>query len=345
VSVFRDEIFEQPDALERLFSGDCGAPLAAVDAIRRRNVRTVVVAARGSSDNAARYAGYVFGAQNRLPVALALPSLFTLYDAPPRMHDTLVIGISQSGETPDVVAVVEEARRQSALTLAITGHPDSALGRAAEHVLDIHTGEERAVTASKTYTGELGTLALLSALLSGDGRRLGEIEALPAAVRKTLAMEEEIAAAAKRWRFFEKAVVLGRGYNFATAFEVALKLEEASALVAEPFSSADFLHGPLALMARGFPVMVIAPDGAAAPSVLEAARAAASRNADLLVISDRDDLLAVGRHHLRLPAPVPEWLSPLSAVVPGQLFALALAQSRGLDPDRPAGLSKVTATR
>jgi glucosamine--fructose-6-phosphate aminotransferase (isomerizing) len=344
VSLFRDEIFEQPAGLERLLAAD-RAPLAALAAaLRARRPRALVIAARGTSDNAARYAGYLFGAQNRLPVCLALPSLVTLYEAPPAFADCCVVGISQSGASADLLAVLAEARRQGALTVAVTNRPDSPLGRAAEHVLALHVGEERAVAASKTYTCELALLALLSATLAEDAARLAALAALPAAVARTLELAPTIAAAVERYRFVERCVVLGRGYNYATACEIALKLKETCYLVAEPYSSADFLHGPMALVERGFPVLAVAPDGRAATSVRDVLVAAAARGAEICVISDRADLAALGRTRLVLPAPVPEWLSPVTAAVAGQLFALALAETCGLDPDRPRGLAKVTST-
>ncbi|HEY3356435.1 MAG TPA: SIS domain-containing protein [Polyangia bacterium] len=341
---FRDEIFEQPASLGRLLAADRGPWRDAAAAIRGRGVHSLVIAARGTSDNAARYAGYLFGAANRLPVGLALPSLFTLYAAPPALAGTCVLGISQSGASSDLVAVLEEARRQGALTIALTNRPAAPLARAAEHVLDLQAGEEHAVAASKTYTAELAALALLSATLAGDAARLAALETLPAAVAQTLGLAPAIALVAERFRFLERCVVLGRGYNYATAFEVALKLKETCYLIAEPYSSADFLHGPMALVERDFPVLAVAPDGSVADSLREVLAAAAARGAELCVISDRADLAALGRTQIRLPAPVPEWLSPVTAAAAGQLFALALAETRGLDPDRPRGLAKVTST-
>lgn len=345
MSVFEQEIREQPAALRRLLKAGRAPFQAVAAAMRRRAVKFLQIAARGTSDNAARYAGYLFGVQNRLPVALAMPSMNTLYDAPPNVAAGLCIGISQSGESEDIRAVIRAAREQGALTLALTNRPESPLAHEAELCLDLCCGEENAIAASKTYTAELMTLALLSAELSDDTARRHEVERVPDAVTATLDLAEEIERKVERYRYITRCVVLGRGYNYATAFEVALKLKETSYIVAEAYSSADFLHGPMALVELGFPLIAIAPDGRAGQSMAEVMRAAELRGAELCVISDRQDLLGIGRTRIQLPAPLPEWLSPITAVVPGQLFAYYLARSRDLDPDRPRGLSKVTVTR
>jgi glucosamine--fructose-6-phosphate aminotransferase (isomerizing) len=345
VSHFEREILEQPEVLRRLLGSERRVFAEVAEAIRAREVKFLQIAARGTSDNAARYAGYLFGVHNQLAVCLAMPSMNTLYNAPPRVSEALVVGISQAGESDDVLAVLAAAKAQGALTLAVTNRPRSPLGHAADLVIDLQAGEERAVAASKTYTAELTALALLSALLGDDAARLHQLDQLPEAVAATLTLAKEIEHKVERYRYAERCVVLGRGYNYATAYEVALKLKETSYVVAEAYSSADFLHGPMALVELGFPIIAIAPDGRSGQSMAEVMRAAELRGAEMCVISDRDDLLQIGRTRIRLPAPVPEWLSPVTAVVPGQLFAYYLARSRDLDPDRPRGLSKVTRTR
>jgi glucosamine--fructose-6-phosphate aminotransferase (isomerizing) len=345
MSHFQREILEQPDALRRLLQAGRSPFQAVALAMRRHDVKFLQIAARGTSDNAARYAGYLFGVQNRLPVCLAMPSQNTLYNSPPHVSSGLCVGISQAGESEDILAVITAAREQGALTLALTNRPGSPLGQAAELCLDLCAGEEHAVAASKTYTAELTALALLSAELADDAARRHEIERVPDAVAATLDLAADIERKVERYRYITRCVVLGRGYNYATAFEVALKLKETSYVVAESYSSADFLHGPMALVELGFPIVAIAPDGRAGQSMAEVMRAAELRGAELCVISDRDDLLAIGRTRIKLPVPLPEWLSPITAVVPGQLFAYYLARARDVDPDRPRGLSKVTSTR
>ena len=308
-------------------------------------MRYAVLAARGTSDNAARYAQYLFGSLNRLPVALATPSLFTIYRTPPRLEDALVLGISQSGQSPDIVAVVEEGRRQGALTVAVTNMPDSPLAQAAEHVLALNAGEEHAVAATKTYTAQLAALGLLSVHLAEDDARLRALQRAPAAVQEALKLEEQIASAAQRYAHADECVVVGRGFNYATAFEIALKLKELTYMMAEPYSSADFRHGPVAIVEHGFPVIVVAPQGEVYDDILALTRKLAERDAELTVIADQDAPLALARVPLRLPVALPAWLSPFTCIVPGQLLAHHITLAKGYDPDHPRGLTKVTKTR
>lgn len=345
MSYLSNEIHEQPEVLLRLLDRQTETAARIAAAIRARDVRYAVIAARGTSDNAARYAQYLFGALNRLPVALSTPSLFSIYHTPPQLRDALVLGISQSGQSPDIVAVVEEGRRQGALTVAVTNVPDSPLAHVADHVLLLGTGEERSVAATKTYTAQLAALALLAVQLAGDGERLTSLRSMPEAVKKTLAMEEPVSLAAQRYAYATECVVLSRGYNYATAFEIALKLKELTYVVAEPYSSADFRHGPVAIVERGFPAVVVAPQGAVYPDMLALTRELAAREAELIVISEQDEPLLLARTPLRLPVALPEWLSPFTCVVPGQLLALHTTLAKGYDPDHPRGLKKITETQ
>ena len=255
------EIFEQPVCLERLLSSQRKNVEKIAKAIRLRNVQFAFLAARGTSDNAGRYANYLWGAINGMPLALATPSLFTYYRQPPKLNHALVVGISQSGQSPDIVSVLQEGKRQGNLTLAITNVPDSPLAQSADFVLDIEAGPELAVAATKTYTTELMAIGMLSAALAGDGTHWEEMEQVAGWVRKALEQDETIKQLAQRYRYMQQCVVLGRGFNYATAFEWALKLKELTYVEAEPYSSADFQHGPVAMVARGFPVMAIAPTG------------------------------------------------------------------------------------
>ncbi len=344
-SMLEQEIHEQPEVLARLLASQEAAARDLAAAVRKREVRFAIIAARGTSDNAGRYAQYLLGIANGLPVALATPSIFTLYHRPPHLEGALVIGISQSGESPDIVEVVEEGRRQGALTLAITNYADSPLARVAEHCLLLEAGEERAIAATKTHTAQLAALALFSVALGEDGERLAALREMPGRVAEVLEQADEPARrAAERWLHAERGVVIGRGYNYGTAFEIALKLTELTYLHIEPYSSADFRHGPMALVEPNFPALFIAPHGAVFEEVLDLLRAMRERGADLLVISDQEEALALASASLPLPLGVPEWLSPLVTVVPGQLLALRLAEARGLDPDTPRGLQKVTRT-
>jgi glucosamine--fructose-6-phosphate aminotransferase (isomerizing) len=338
------EIHEQPEVMARLLRRERENAAALAAEMKGRGIDGVVIAARGTSDNAARYAQYLLAAANGLVVGLATPSLFTIYKTPPRFGNLLVLGISQSGKSPDIVSVVAEGKRQGVLTAAITDFPDSDLGRTADHVLDLSAGEERSVAATKTYTAELAAIALLSVALGGDAGRMDMLDRVPGQVAQALELENQIAQGAERYRYMQSCVVIGRGYNYATAFELSLKLKELTYTVVEPYSSADFMHGPLAMVAAGFPVIAIAPSGQMLPDMMSFMDTVKQRQAELLVISDDEAALEMARVPLRLPAGVPEWLSPLTSIVPGQLFAMHLAHARDYDVDRPRGLHKVTET-
>jgi glucosamine--fructose-6-phosphate aminotransferase (isomerizing) len=344
VSHVETEIREQPEALSRLLAGGRARAEEIAGLIRARAPRYVVIAARGSSDNAARYAQYLFGAHNRLPVSLATPSLYTVYGSGPSLAGGLVIGVSQSGRSPDIVAVLEAGRRDGSPTVAITNDPGSPLAKAADQVLPLAAGVERAVAATKTYSTSLGALAMLSAALEGDAARFQELERVPALVQAAIDANASLQAKVARYRYAEQFVVVGRGFNYSTAFEIALKMKETSYVVAEPYSPADLLHGPVAMIDRGFPALVIAPSGRVLADLQSFVGTLEERHAEIVTISDDAALRARARVGLALPPGVPEWLSPIVAIVPGQLWAVALATTRGLDPDRPRGLSKVTET-
>ncbi len=339
------EIHEQPETLSRLLSQEEEVIRRLAAAIKQQDLTHVVIAARGTSDNAGRYAQYLLGAVNGLTVALATPSLFSIYKQPPRFGKALVLGVSQSGRSPDIVAVLAEARRQGVLTAAITNSPNSELGQTADYVINLQAGVERSIAASKTFTSQLAAIALLSVSLAGDSDMLASLEQVPEAVAKTLTMETHIGQIAQRYCYMRDCVVIGRGYNYATAFEIALKLKELTYTIAEPYSSADFLHGPLALIEHGFPAFVVAPSGVMLPELQEFMHTLRQREAEIIAISDDTNTLALARIPLALPQSVPEWLSPITAIVPGQLFAMYLAHVRDYDPDHPRGLRKVTETR
>jgi glutamine---fructose-6-phosphate transaminase (isomerizing) len=339
LSLVRAEIAEQPEVLERMLAEEGGTIGAAAREIARRRPRYAVIAARGSSDNAARYAQHLLGRLVRMPVALATPSLHTLYHEPPRYTDGLVIGISQSGASPDIVAVLDEARRQGCVTVAVTNDTTSPLAGAASHVLALHAGEERSVAATKTYTASIAVLAALVASIAGDRARRSELQGMPEALARQLALGaelDEIVAVAAGW---ERLAVIGRGADYGTAFEAALKLKELTRIAAEAASPADFLHGPIAMVGDGFPVLGIAPPGPTAAGVRELLDVVRGRGGDTAVIGkgSGDEL------RLRLIA-VPDWLSPLVAVVPAQQLAVGVAERLGVDVDNPFGLEKITRT-
>lgn len=334
------EIAEQPEALARFLDRQRGGAEEVAALIRRPDVNYILIASRGSSSNAARYAQYVLGRANRVPVAFATPSLYTLYGQPPRLDGALVLGISQSGGSPDVKAVLEEARRQGRPTVAITNNLGSPLAAASDLVLPLEAGDEQAVAATKTYVNSLGAIALIFAVATGAG--LAELEAVPDQLARQLVLSRE---STEQLEMLEGGTVLARGVNYATGYEIALKIRELSGLLFEAYSAADLMHGPVAAVSVGWPVIAVAPSGPAHASMADAIEAMVSRRSRLFVVSDDDALLARADVALPLVQGIPEWVSPLVAVVPGQFAAIHLARLRGIDLDRPLGLAKVTLTR
>jgi glucosamine--fructose-6-phosphate aminotransferase (isomerizing) len=342
-SVFSDEIYQQPAALAGVLLEADDAVRDTADRIRTFEPEVVLLAARGTSDNAARYAQYLFGAFNGLVCALAAPSLFTLYRRPPRLCRTLAIGISQSGQSPDVVTVIEETRRQGGLTLAITNDPSSPLASAATALISLGVGPELCVAATKTYSCTLLVLAMLSAAIERDCDRTEVLLGVPQAVTAALAHRQMVADTVHELSTYSHFLVIGRGYNYSTAFEIALKMKETSHVSAEAYSMADLMHGPVAMVDEQLPVILIAPSGAGSSDAQSLLSLLEKRGAKAVVFLDSDSRLSNGKLVVRVPS-VPEWLSPLVMSVPGQLLALELAVARGQNPDRPLGLSKITET-
>ncbi|MFC5942549.1 SIS domain-containing protein [Micromonospora harpali] len=339
------DISEQPAGYERLLSAEHAGAIAEVAAVvAQRRPRHVVFTARGTSDHAALYGAYLTEIRLGLPAGLASPSAVTLFGARPDLSDALVVGVSQSGGSPDLAEVLRTARASGALTLAVTNNPDSPLAGIAELSVDIAAGHERAVAATKTYTAELLALLLLvEGVRAGDG-------ALPAAERAALAALPELAARtlddptpaqlAPRYRFAAQLVTTGRGYAYPTAREAALKLMETSYLPALAFSGADLLHGPLAMTDPDVPVLAIVGSGPGGRSMGEVLPRLGERRADVVVVGSAD---VQGAARMAVPE-VDERYAPLLDILPLQRLALALALARGEDPDAPRGLKKVTAT-
>jgi glucosamine--fructose-6-phosphate aminotransferase (isomerizing) len=346
-SILYQEIHQQPEVVRMFLATQRDQVVQIAEQIFKREITHIVIAARGTSDNAARYAQYLFGANNQISVALATPSLYTLYEAPPTLRDALVIGISQSGRSPDIVSVIETSRQQGQPTLAITNVPDSPLAQAAEWTIDLQAGDEKAVAATKTYTASLAALALLSTAISGNRQHAADLGKVPLWMQATLSQTAENISKIERYTYITRSAVIGRGFNYSTAFEAALKIKELTRIVTEPYSSADFLHGPISVLGAGFrfPLLVIAPSGKTQIDLENFLATIKTRNAAAVVISDQADILSQADVPLQLPGDVPEWLSPMVAIIPAQMMALQLTLARGLDPDQPVGLKKVTETR
>jgi glutamine---fructose-6-phosphate transaminase (isomerizing) len=343
VPILEREILQQPEIVRTFLHNERENARQIASKLRGR-FTYILIAARGSSDNAARYAQYLFGLQHRIQVALATPSLFTMYETPPVMDGALVVGISQSGQSPDIVSVLAEGKKQGRPTLAITNDPESPLARTADFILPLGTGPEKAVAATKTYTTSLAALALLSCTLAENTANLEALLTIPDMMQRTLDGLDPCLAHVERYRYIQQTAVIGRGLNYATAFEVALKIKELTRVVAEPYSSADFRHGPIATAQPGFPVILIAPKGAVYQDTYSLIGELKKRNVELLTISDDPEALSAAQLALPFPGGVPEWLTPLVAVLPGQRFAMQLTIEKGLNPDAPEGLHKVTET-
>jgi len=341
--LLKSEINQQPDVLHRLLLEGQLATERVVAAIREFNPVFACIAARGTSDHSAIYAQYLFGAALQMPVMLATPSLHTVYGRSPDFSKALVIGISQSGKAEDVRAVLNDAREQGALTLAITNYDDSALAQGAAYHLPLRAEEEFSVAATKTYTAQLTVIAMLATALAENEEMRSGLMNLPQLARETLVLTEGIAGWAGRYRTMDRLTVLGRGFNYATACEISLKVKELTYIASEGYSEADFRHGPIAVVQEGYPVILVAPQGKAFSAMRDIFDVVEEKAAETLVISNDDDLLGEATNTMRIPA-APEWLSPIIAVMPGQVFAMRQALARGYEVDKPRGLSKVTIT-
>jgi glucosamine--fructose-6-phosphate aminotransferase (isomerizing) len=340
-----EEIREQPRSLERTLAMELRRIRAFKRLLEKKRPRLIVLVARGTSDNAALFGRYLLEITTGIPVSLAAPSIATLYEAKLDYRDTLVVAISQSGESTDTNRVLERAREQGAVTMGITNERASTLTALAEHSFLVRAGKERSVAATKTYTGQVLILYLLAYALGG-AVRVEDLERLPEAVAGVLRIEPEIAALSERYRFMRQAVVVGRGLNYANAFEFALKLMETCYVVAERFSSADFLHGPIALVEPSFPVFAFAPPDVTWRSVGETLTKLAGLHAEIVAITDAGnrEVEASATRVIRLPKKIEAVMTPIPYVVPAQLFAAHLAEQKGLNPDQPRTLNKVTLT-
>jgi glucosamine--fructose-6-phosphate aminotransferase (isomerizing) len=340
-----EEIRQQPERLERTLRNELKRVERFRRLVERRKPRLVVLAARGTSDNAALFGRYLLEITTRIPVSLAAPSIYTLYNARIDFRDALVVAVSQSGESTDTNLILTEARRHGALTVGITNEASSSLAKLAEYVFLVHAGKEKSVAATKTYTGQVLMLYLLAYAL-GARIRPHDLARLPEYAELALRLEPEIDALSERYRFMDHCVVMGRGLNYANAFEFALKLMETCYVVAERFSSADFLHGPIALVEPSFPVFVFAPPGVTWPPVREAVEKLRELKAETVIVTDAANPSAagIGTRVIRLPRRLPELYTPIPYIVPAQIFAACLAAQKGLNPDRPRTLTKVTLT-
>jgi glutamine---fructose-6-phosphate transaminase (isomerizing) len=337
------EIREQPAVLRRLLEHEREYADVAAHAVRR-GADLIRMVGHGSSDNAASYGVYAFGL---LPGWTALRdsiSLSVYYGAELDVRGSTAIGLSQSGRTPDVVDYLARSRSRGAFTVAITNDTGAALATAAEATLPLAAGDELAVAATKTYTAQVAALALLAGYAAGRGPEIADGIRRTAALLEELVpvLERRVAELAVSLAFVGRMFVIGRGPEYATAREISLKLLETCRVAAEPLTATDLVHGPVAALDPLFPVWTIASADEGLPAVREAAARAREAGATLIASGVAAAEIAGAAHTLPVPPPPLTLLTPLLSVVPGQLLAWALAQAKGLDPDRPIGLSKVT---
>ena len=345
MSKMLEEIREQPARLERTLQAE-RKPIEQLRSIfERERPRLIMLAARGTSDNAAQFGRYLLEITTGIPVSLAAPSIFTLYQSKLNFDGVLVIAISQSGESTDTNLVLERAREQGARTIGITNEASSAMARIAEHVFLVHAGREQSVAATKTYTGQLLMLYLIAHAL-GARIAMDDLARLPESAQAALGLEPEIARRAERYRFMDHAVVIGRGLNYSNAFEFALKLMETCYVIAERFSSADLLHGPIAMVEASFPAFLFAPAGVTWPGLRDMIAKLEQLKAETLIFTDPSnrDALQSNARAVVLPVALDELFTPIPYIIPAQLFAASLAEQKGLNPDHPRTISKVTQT-
>jgi glutamine---fructose-6-phosphate transaminase (isomerizing) len=341
------EISQQPDVIKQILTEETKTTREIANAIKAFDPAFVWIAARGTSDNAARYAQYLFGAYAGLAVGLATPSLHTLYEAPPNLGKALVIGISQSGKSEDVRQVLVDAREQGALTVSITNDANSPMAQTTEYHLALHAGEEVSIAATKTYTAQLTAVAMLVTALVGKGQAYQQLAMLPGYVSQVLTDLGVLTEPGwvERYRYMEHFATIGRGYNYCTAFEVNLKVKELCYVIGDGYSEADFRHGPIATMRPGFPVIAVAPSGKTLSTMVDLCEKLHEKQAELIVISNDEAAFAHAQNVMKLPDGMPEWLTPIVSIVHGQVFALRLALVKGYNVDQPRGLTKVTVTK
>lgn len=343
MSLMLAEIEQQPDAIERTIAKE-GPKIAAFGArLKAKRPRLIVLVARGSSDNACLFGRYLLEMSTGIPVSLAAPSVHTLYKGKLDLRDTLVIGVSQSGEGVDINIVLTNAKKAGATTVAITNEAQSTMAGITDETFLIHAGREKSVAATKTYTGQLLIFHLLARAMSDSLAKLA-IESIPELAARSLTLKPQIRELIERYTFMERCVVVGRGLNYGNAYEFSIKLMETCYIVAERFSGADFLHGPIALIAPRFPVFVIAPPGPTLKGSRELLAKLKDLGAETLVISSEETLCKNASRAIKIPERVDELLSTIPYIIPAQLFAGYLAEARGLSPDKPRSLEKVTRT-
>jgi len=341
MSLMLAEIAEQPVVLEKTIRLESDKLKKLGEFLRGKDIDLIVLVARGSSDNAAFFGRYLLEITTGIPVSLSAPSVYTLYNAKLNLKRALVIGVSQSGEGVDINQVLESAKKSGAFTLGVTNQADSTMAKIADETLLIHAGREKSVAATKTYTGQMLHFYLLASIL---GTTKLDYEKIPQFTNQALNLKSKVEELVQRYVFMENCVVVGRGLNYGNSYELALKLMETCYVVAERFSSADFFHGPLAIVERRFPVILFAPTGVTQKSNLDLLNRLKELHADSFAITNDEQIAALSSRNLMMSKEIDEFLSPIPFIIPAQLFAALLAEAKGLDADAPRSLTKVTTT-
>lgn len=339
-SLMAAEVAEQPAALARLLDLELASIQDIAGRVRAAAPRFALLCARGTSDHAALYLKYLLEIKLAIPVGLVSPSTYTAYGARPKLDDVLWVSVSQSGGSPDLVDSTVAARAGGALTIAVTNAPSSPLATASEFHIDVQSGPEKAVAATKSYTSQLMALYLLADAWAGGDASLART--VPEYAQQVVDANGG-ARVASRYRFVTKIVTTGRGYAYPTAREAALKLMETCYLSAHPFSSADLMHGPLAMIDDTHPVIAIVPEGIGGEAIQPVLDRLRQNNADVLIVGD-PNRAAGAAEVIALPTGIAEEVSPIIQIIPLQQLARSMSVARGYDPDAPRGLLKVTET-
>jgi Glucosamine 6-phosphate synthetase, contains amidotransferase and phosphosugar isomerase domains len=339
------EILEQPEVLKNCRKTNAELIKKVAEEIKSRDIRSVVIAARGTSDNAAIYGKYLFETLLGIPVVLAAPSVVTVYGGSLRLQNSLVIGISQSGKAGDAAEIIRAGNSCGAVTVTITNYVDSPLAGLSTYHLFCAAGDEKSVAATKTFTAQMYLLAMLATELAGKRELKEEFERVPENISKAFALADTVAETVQRYRFMKECFVLARGFNYPIALEAALKIQESSYIRAKAFATSDFYHGPMAMIEKDMPVIVFAPHGPSLADVTDMIKKLKESGADLLVVSDLDEICALGNCALRIPETESDCTSVFVNAAVAQMFACRLSLLKGLNPDEPRMLHKVTITR
>ena len=340
-----EEILEQPDVLRKTIETNKKTIDEMIGELNSREISSVIIAARGTSDHAAVYTKYAIETLVGIPVSLAAPSVFTMYNKNVNMKNSFVIGISQSGKAADAIEVVKAAAGQGAVTMSVTNFVDSPLAVASKYHLFCDTGVEKSVAATKTFTSTVYLLINFIAKWAKNEELLKELTQVPDAIKSVFEQSDNIQEVVKKYRFMKECFVLARGINYSIALEAALKIQETTYVRAKAFATSDFHHGPFAMVERDMPVLVYAPEGPSTKDIFEMINKLKDSQADILVISNNKELLGMGDSSIEIPKNLSDYVSPLVNVTVAQMFACKLSLLKGLNPDSPRGLNKVTITR